>query len=363
MLDSNKKGQKVVQDSSGYQYRFRSQHPNGEKVYYKCRARDKFGCKATGLLTNMTSFKTSGDHNHLAERAKLAVKEVVMNNVEGASKYGEAPPRNICANILKDCTNMGKFATGLLPNKHALNQKVARARKKLSQEPPLPRDLVTDLELLDDQFVYINKGERFLLCNEIVGEEGRILVFMSKDGKQVLEESTEWSADGTFEKCPPGFSQIYIIGGFVNDNNGSGKIFRPAVFALLPRKNKTTYVKLLKAVGREVKYQPAKLLMDLEKAMITAVEETMPDTSVLVCSFHWKQCILREVGLKGLKKLQNESTNFDTLVHLIYVLQFVPPAEVLRAWNAVIMDEFKNWKDEYPPQVKTFLDYIQRYLN
>lgn len=114
-----------------------------------------------------------------------------MNNVEGASKYGEAPPRNICANILKDCTNMGKFATGLLPNKHALNQKVARARKKLSQEPPLPRDLVTDLELLDDQFVYINKGERFLLCNEIVGEEGRILVFMSKDGKQVLEESTE----------------------------------------------------------------------------------------------------------------------------------------------------------------------------
>lgn len=101
-------------------------------------------------------------------------------------------------------------------------------------------------------------------------------------------------------------------------------------------------------------------MMDLERAMIAAIDEVMPTAETIICSFHWKQCILREVGLKGLKTLMNSNENFDTLVSLIYVLPYVPPRDLLAAWRQVILAEYNAWKEDYPPAVKTYLDYIQR---
>ena len=43
---------------------------------------------------------------------------------------------------------------------------------------------------------------------------------MSPHGRKVLEESTTWFGDGTFDKCPNGFSQLYIIGGNIKSLDG-----------------------------------------------------------------------------------------------------------------------------------------------
>jgi len=119
-------------------------------------------------------------------------------------------------------------------------------------------------------------------------------------------------------------------------------------------------VALLRAIVEKVRSEPDYFMLDLERAMIAAIEEVIPRADTVICSFHWKQCILREVSLKGLKTLMNNNDNFDTLVSLIYVLPYVPPRDLLTVWRVVIMAEYNAWKEQYPPAVKNYLDYIQR---
>ena len=97
-------------------------------------------------------FKIYGEHNHPVHRAKLAVNNVVLSNVQNCSRHGEIPQRNIVANILEDVSNLGTYATGLLSNTKTLKQKIAREKKRATNEPPLPVNLLTDLEEIEDQF-------------------------------------------------------------------------------------------------------------------------------------------------------------------------------------------------------------------
>lgn len=86
----------------------------------------------------------------------------------------------------------------------------------------------------------------------------------------------------------------------------------------------------------------------------------IPDTQINLCSFHWKQCLLREVGAKGLKQTLNDSVEFDIIMRMLYVIQYVPIGDLLVAWRNVIMQEFNNERENLPAGVKGFLDYIQR---
>ena len=97
-------------------------------------------------------FKIYGEHNHPVHRAKLAVNNVVLSNVQNCSRHGEIPQRNIVANILEDVSNLGTYATGLLPNTKTLKQKIAREKKRATNEPPLPVNVLTDLEEIEGQF-------------------------------------------------------------------------------------------------------------------------------------------------------------------------------------------------------------------
>ncbi len=58
--------------------------------------------------------------------------------------------------------------------------------------------------------------ERYLLHSS-----DSMLVFASKSNLKTLYESEYYVADGTFDKCPKPFTQLYTIHGFVN---GEGKI-------------------------------------------------------------------------------------------------------------------------------------------
>ena len=98
LKSNNLKGRPVIEDTNGYQYRFRREC-TGANVYYKCRAVDKFKCPATGILRpNLGTFEPRSVHNHPVESARLAVENVISANIENAAKNPEIQPRNVMAN-------------------------------------------------------------------------------------------------------------------------------------------------------------------------------------------------------------------------------------------------------------------------
>lgn len=136
--------------------------------------------------------------------------------------------------------------------------------------------------------------------------------------------------------------------------------FIPAVFALLPRKSRTAYEVMMSAVIAQVDHTPIRFYMDLERAMISVLDDMMTETSIKVCLFHWKQCLFREVCAKQLRPTLEQNAEFDTLMNLIYVMPFVPSCDVMDAWKTVTVPEYNEFKDSYPTSSKNFMDYIQR---
>lgn len=166
LKSNNLKGRPVIEDTNGYQYRFRREC-TGANVYYKCRAVDKFKCPATGILRpNLGTFEPRSVHNHPVERARLAVENVISANIENAAKNPEIQPRNVMANIVQQTMRMSEFATGLIPSQNTIKSRLQRSRKIVLNEPALPRDVINDLESIPRDFAEIN-GKRFLLGNKV----------------------------------------------------------------------------------------------------------------------------------------------------------------------------------------------------
>ena len=86
------------------------------------------------------------------------------------------------------------------------------------------------------------------------------------------------------------FYQLYVFH-FVTDNFST-----PAIYALLPNKQKETYKILLDilkrmAIIRNLEFRLLRLIVDIENAMIETIHEELPQTSVIGCLFHLNQSI------------------------------------------------------------------------
>lgn len=80
------------------------------------------------------------------------------------------------------------------------------------------------------------EGKPFLRLN-LETDRGRIIIFSSEEGLEILGQSTEWHGDGTFATSTKLFYQIYPIFASIEGS----KHLVPCVFCLLPDKSAETY--------------------------------------------------------------------------------------------------------------------------
>ena len=73
-------------------------------------------------------------------------------------------------------------------------------------------------------------GRSFLLYDNGVDADERMLIFATIENLRRLSESTTWNMDGNFAMAPNLFAQLYVI------IAGFGESALPAVFVLLQRK-------------------------------------------------------------------------------------------------------------------------------
>ena len=69
--------------------------------------------------------------------------------------------------------------------------------------------------------------------------EDRIIIFVTRDSLDYLENSRNWFLDGTFSVSPPQFAQLCTVHGLQNGRNVVG------VYTLLPNKRLDSYPEML----------------------------------------------------------------------------------------------------------------------
>lgn len=161
----------------------------------------------------------------------------------------------------------------------------------------------------------------------------RILIFATRNNLQLLAQGHEWFADGTFSTAPALFQQLYTIH-IVHLN-----AVIPVIYALLPNKTRATYVKLLQELKNlQPGLLPQQLMTDFEQAAMQAFEQEFPGIQKTGCFFHLTQNVYRKVQAEGLQGQYQQDHEFARWVRMIPAIAFVPPANVIQAFEQLVDD-------------------------
>jgi hypothetical protein len=136
-----------------------------------------------------------------------------------------------------------------LPSKGAMKQTVQRIRKNnVPVDPSSKTDLVIPevfkfIDVFRDSTSTSKTSEGFLLADSGQNED-RILLFGTASLLKVLQSSTDWHVDGTFSVVPKLFAQLVTIHARWQNSHTT----LPCLFALMPGKKESDYVRLLEMV-------------------------------------------------------------------------------------------------------------------
>ena len=101
-------------------------------------------------------------------------------------------------------------------------------------------------------------------------------------------------------------------------------------------------------------FQPQRVMLDFERAAISAVTEVYPEAIVTGCFFHLSQSVIRHVSSLGLKRrFEANIDGFQMLVRSLPALAFVPADEV--------QDVFATLSRDFPDEaeVNQLLAYFE----
>jgi hypothetical protein len=249
----------------------------------------------------------------------------------------------------------------------ALSMAINREKKKtMGHSGTIPKSTADIIDNLPERFKNTSTGTPFLRFMDYVdGEQSKLmLIFMSDHGAWVLGRSCHIYCDGTFDTCPEPFSQLYFIMGQMDDT----KRAVPCVYALLPDKEGTTYLKMWNQIKALVTFQdglPTSIMSDFEKAVLNTMGTVFPEAAIRGCNFHQKQAIRRNIQAKGLQSFLNHSAKFMYFVKMVYGLAFVPPDQVGDIFDTVLMDYLDSHRqeegfDDFAEELEDFVSYLQR---
>ncbi|XP_042149033.1 uncharacterized protein LOC120836087 [Ixodes scapularis] len=178
----------------------------------------------------------------------------------------------------------------------------------------------------------VNSDDRYVLFEQA---QPPFLILASAQDLRTLHDSRHWVCDGTFDFCPPQFSQLYSIHGF---KRGEGL---PLVAGLLPDKTRATYTKffevvrtaLISACGDvgELRFGH----FDFEMVAISTFEVTFPGAESKGCLFHFAHCVIRKMAQLGLRELYGDIQRpaFRRWARRLVSLALLPERLVMPHWT------------------------------
>ncbi|XP_064117881.1 uncharacterized protein LOC135223347 [Macrobrachium nipponense] len=127
----------------------------------------------------------------------------------------------------------------------------------------------------------------------------------------------------------------------------------PILYALLPNKRRTTYVKMFRMITEmSAELQPKGIYCDYEQAAFSAMTECFPDVELKGCFFHFAHNIHKHLKQLGLQHLYNNDPDFSVKAKMIVALSFVPISHMdvyIDALAQYLPDELQplmNWVED-----------------
>ncbi|ODM87485.1 FLYWCH-type zinc finger-containing protein 1 [Orchesella cincta] len=326
----------------GYRYKFERAGPK-ENIWH-CEKKRHEKCRGRAYTANNEVLRVHDEHNHAPDAAKNEAKKIraeIKNSAETLSDPAKV--------ILACCTQgVSKSASAQLASVRTMKRCIRNYRVKALNSHPIPSSLVT--LSLSDKYLRTQNGENFLLFDSGASND-RILVFGTQSNLHHMINSSEWYADGTFKVAPLLFDQLYTI--HVARFN---KVI-PTVYALLPNRQQSTYVRLLTALkDLAPNLNPVSITTDFEKAAKNAFEIVFPNAMQNGCLFHFGQCFWRKIqSMPDVSKNYVSDPDYALKIKCLTALAFVPPHGVKEALEVLITDNFYSSSTD----IESLVDYVE----
>lgn len=196
------------------------------------------------------------------------------------------------------------------------------------------------------------KFQDFLLADyQNLEENTRIIVFCSKESRDIIPNIKEYFVDGTFFSCPSPFVQMYSFHGDINSTitNTNAK---PLIFALMTDRKEHSYYILLSLIKSQIpQWEPIKVHCDYEKGAINAFLKVFPNIIVKGCYYHWTRNIWRKA-----KSLGNTKTKAERrIVGLTAVLPLLPSENIREGF------EYVKSECAVGSRMGKFINYVERF--
>ncbi|KAL3125147.1 hypothetical protein niasHT_002816 [Heterodera trifolii] len=289
--------------------------------WFRCKRRN---CPATAKLEDeelMTGVLGPKEHHHghapsrfEAESKRNQMKRLVKENPKQHPSQLRAQTR----------TDIDDEVFELLGTNEALDQMTNRAKNKFVGKvncgDPLQIQIPAGLLKKDDESVLIYDSREMRLLS-------------------MLKQNRRWSLDGTFRSAPKPWTQVFVIGCYVNNR------MVVAAQALLPGKASKYYAEVLQQLKRSIDpIRPIKVMCDFETGMLKAMRHVFPSCERSGCNFHMAQALFRKARSMGIFHLFAEN-NAEALsqrksVHKTFrsvlSLALIPPLYIRQAFTTII---------------------------
>ncbi|CAF4208726.1 unnamed protein product, partial [Rotaria sordida] len=307
------------------------------------------GCSAK-VHTDLNSqlIKTIGDHNHLAEKEKLEVREFREKVKQRAINETTPIPRIFdeeCAKaMLSDAT------IAVLPSECEMNSGINKARWAIT--PTIPTTQLFDIP--DAYSKTLHKND-FLIVDKMITRRQRILLFSSNEQLKMLFTAETILMDGIFSTCPNMFDQVYTIHAMKYDQSF------PCVFGLLPNRQKSTYHFMFNelksiALQMQLNFAPKTIMSDFEPGLLTVVSAELATVTHSSCYFHFTQAIYRAIQRVGLSTSYNDDDDVKQYCRKLMALPLLPEAIIEDTYDDLIATMPKQLKDT----LNDLLEYFQQ---
>ncbi len=292
-----------------YEFLVKQKKANGV-TQWRCRDWKKLNCPAKMETRGEEVIQTPSEHSHATNLAGARAK-IVMSHMKEDAEQQLASTRNILGTRLEGVPDP---VLAKLPKKSSLERRIRGRRQQATL--PLPDPTSRDFEIPEE-------FQDLILHDSGREDPNRILAFADREVLSSISME-EWFGDGTFDKVPCQFFQLYTL----HCHIGFG--YPPFIYFLLPNKTRETYEGMFQIVQDNIPGEPSRLLLDYEheQGAYRAFLQVYRDVETSGCFFHLRLSVHRKVQELGLKQRYEQDIEYAHLVKCITALAFVPTTDV-----------------------------------
>ncbi|KAM4042556.1 uncharacterized protein ACNLHF_013173 isoform 2-T7 [Anomaloglossus baeobatrachus] len=276
-------------------------------VTWRCRLHRSSKCHSILKTKDDNIFQEPTEHCHDSCLQK-AEANMARSKMREDMKAVSATHRNVMGKVLSVLSN---DILAHMPRQSSLARSLVYHRT--DGNLPNPKTI---------NFCFPEKYGQLILHDSGKHDRHRILVLGDRDLMLELNKDTIYG-DGTFDKVPNMCYQLYTLHAKV------GNSYPPCLYILPQRKDMNTYKRMFEIMKLLIpNLAPQKVLVDLEKACMTAVRGAFPHSDVKGCYFHLCQSLIRKIKNVGLKTEYESNINIKFTLKSLAALAFVPIEDV-----------------------------------